>query len=493
MKIVQSIGALQSAARKDYADRQTVLRDVLLGYMALPEDLRARAYPAVRGGLVQGGVINPEDAPEQYDPAFFEAAIGYGRQAEKAGAPIQVDPTKELRDPTGQRVIAPARPEPAKPPTPVSLQSRPVLSGGRPIMAAFNPQTGKYQDQTGKVLTDVRPIPTAAQQAGGGGEQAPELPPDPASADILSQTGLSMNGFMALTGRLTQLPRDAATRNRATTEAQAFARKRGVDVSTLASQYKAQNAVLESNISRLNNTKIMEQELAGTVENLQAVIGTDLSKVRIANVWKVWAGEQVNDPQAQQYAFHLGQLRNELAAYYAAAAGRPAWAQAGRVLDIPVVGFTLGIHVPSMAAMKEILPTLPGYAAAKTTRFASQRVITQTIVSGSGDIGAGDPIITLRAAEAGADVKIIGLVFNSTSLVFVVNGNKVKQLQDLQKPEIVVAVNSKGDFTNVLLVGPLLRRGVDLGKVTVVEIGGSGARTKALLAGRVDLMDQSLH
>ncbi|MCX5733777.1 MAG: ABC transporter substrate-binding protein [candidate division NC10 bacterium] len=162
------------------------------------------------------------------------------------------------------------------------------------------------------------------------------------------------------------------------------------------------------------------------------------------------------------------------------------WAQGGRVLDIPVVGFTLGIHVPSMAAMKEILPTLPGYAAAKTTRFASQRVITQTIVSGSGDIGAGDPIITMRAAEAGADVKIIGLVFNSTSLVFVVNGNKVKQLQDLQKPDTVVAVNSKGDFTHVLLVGPLLKRGVDLSKVTVVEIGGSGGRTKALLAGRVD-------
>jgi NitT/TauT family transport system substrate-binding protein len=169
-----------------------------------------------------------------------------------------------------------------------------------------------------------------------------------------------------------------------------------------------------------------------------------------------------------------------------AAAGRPAWAQAGRVLDIPVVGFTLGIHVPSMVAMKEILPTMPGYAAAKTTRFASQRVITQTIVSGSGDIGAGDPIITLRAAEAGAEVKIIGLVFNSTSLVFVVNGNKIKQLQDLEKPGTVVAVNSKGDFTHVLLVGPLLKRGVDMGKVTVVEIGGSGGRTQALLAGRVD-------
>lgn len=174
----------------------------------------------------------------------------------------------------------------------------------------------------------------------------------------------------------------------------------------------------------------------------------------------------------------------------------PAWAQSGRVLDIAIVGFTLGIHVPSIAAMKDILPTFPGYAAAKTTRFASQRVITQTIVSGQGDVGGGDPIITMRAAEAGAEVKIIGLVFNNTDLVFLANGNKIKQLQDLQNPGTVVAVNSKGDFTHVLLVGPLLKRGIDLTKVTVVEIGGSGARTRALLAGRVDAVpvhfDQAL-
>ncbi len=176
--------------------------------------------------------------------------------------------------------------------------------------------------------------------------------------------------------------------------------------------------------------------------------------------------------------------------------GGAAWAQGGRALDIAIVGFALGSHIPSLVAMKDILPTFPGYAPAKTTRFASQRVITQSIVSGSGDIGGGDPIITIRAVEAGADVKIFGLVFNSTSLVFVVNGNKIKELQDLQKPGTVVAVNSKGDFTHVLLVGPLLKRGVDLSKVTVVEIGGSGARTQALMAGRVDAVpvhfDQAL-
>jgi len=175
---------------------------------------------------------------------------------------------------------------------------------------------------------------------------------------------------------------------------------------------------------------------------------------------------------------------------------RSSWAQAARTLDVPIVGFALGSHIPSLVALKDILPTFPGYAPAKTTRFASQRVITQTIVSGSGDIGGGDPIITIRAIEAGADVKIIGLVFNNTSLVFVANGNKIKSLQDLQKPGTVVAVNSKGDFTHVLLVGPLLKQGIDLSKVTVIEIGGSGARTKALLAGRVDAVpvhfDQAL-
>ena len=163
-----------------------------------------------------------------------------------------------------------------------------------------------------------------------------------------------------------------------------------------------------------------------------------------------------------------------------------AFAQAARTLEVPLPAFTLGIHVPSVAAMREILPTLGNYAPTKTVRLDSLRVITQTIVSGSHDVGDGDVISTLRASEAGANVKVIGLAFNSTSLVFVVNGKKIKELADLQKPDTVVAVNSKGDFTHVMLIGPLLKRNVDLSKVTVVEIGGSGARMRALLGGRVD-------
>jgi NitT/TauT family transport system substrate-binding protein len=68
----------------------------------------------------------------------------------------------------------------------------------------------------------------------------------------------------------------------------------------------------------------------------------------------------------------------------------------------------------------------------------------------------------------------------------VANADKVREFKDLEKPGITVAVNGKGDTTYTLLAGPLLKHGVDLKKINVVEIGGSGARMRALLAKRVD-------
>ncbi len=148
-------------------------------------------------------------------------------------------------------------------------------------------------------------------------------PGDPASNDILSQTGLSVAGFYALTGQNAKLPRDAATRRAAMLEAGEFARKRGVDISVMASQYAANNAALAGNVLRLNNTKIMEGEVLGTIENLQAVVkDKDLSRLNRANVIRIWAGQEVNDGLAQQYATHLQQLRNQMSAYLAATQGR---------------------------------------------------------------------------------------------------------------------------------------------------------------------------
>ncbi len=205
----------------------------------------------------------------------------------------------------------------------VSWQEKTQMVNGKLTTVYFNPKTRQMVDGQGNdVSAQVKPVPPSS---GGGGstEVLPELSVDPNSQNILSQTGLSINAFRLLTGQGSQLPRDQATRNRAAKEAQEWARKNNVDIATLPSQYKTYNDVLSANISRLNNTKIMESELLGTIDNLKSVAkDADLGRLNFANVAKIWAGQQVNDSLAQQYALHLGQLRNELSAYYAATQGR---------------------------------------------------------------------------------------------------------------------------------------------------------------------------
>lgn len=157
----------------------------------------------------------------------------------------------------------------------------------------------------------------------------------------------------------------------------------------------------------------------------------------------------------------------------------------GRQLTMNIPGNTLGVHVPYMAAINEILPGY-GYAVPKWERVKKLQTITQAILTGSVEIGAGDAISTLRAVEAGANLKIIGNAFMHTSLVFVVNADKVNEPKDIERDDVTLAVNSKGDFTHVMVVGPMTRKGVDMNKVNVIKMGGSGNRMRALLAGKVD-------
>lgn len=198
------------------------------------------------------------------------------------------------------------KPEP-KPKTPTAT----TTFGGKRWQ--WNPKTERYD------------IPLGAEKTGEGGGSGleTEIPVDSTSQNILAQTGLSFSGFLALTGQASKLPRDAATRKAAFKEAQNWSNKHNVDISTLASQYETYNKVLSANISRLNNTKIMEQELEATIQNLQGVVNEkDFGSLRFTNVVKIWAGQEVNDDLAQQYAMHLNQLRRELTAYNAATQGR---------------------------------------------------------------------------------------------------------------------------------------------------------------------------
>lgn len=150
-------------------------------------------------------------------------------------------------------------------------------------------------------------------------------PLDPQSQDLMSQAGLSYNAFLALTGKMSALPRDRATRDRASREVADWARSKGMDVSTLASQYKAVNDTLETNIKRRNMVLSVQDELVGDVANLKtAAQRSGLTDARAANAAALWLRGQLNDPAAAEYAFALNALTNDLALYNAASTGRTA-------------------------------------------------------------------------------------------------------------------------------------------------------------------------
>lgn len=175
---------------------------------------------------------------------------------------------------------------------------------------AYNAAAGKNAaNNAANVDENGNPIPTA--------------PVDPDSNSILAQTGLSYNAFLVATGQMSLLPRDQVTRTKASKEWQDFANKNGVDVSSFASQYGAVQKTLGFNVMRKTQANVQEQEIQGTIDNLSTVANTaDLGKLNWGNVAKIWAGKEVNDPIAQQYAFHLEQLRNELVAYNLIAQGQ---------------------------------------------------------------------------------------------------------------------------------------------------------------------------
>lgn len=163
-----------------------------------------------------------------------------------------------------------------------------------------------------------------------------------------------------------------------------------------------------------------------------------------------------------------------------------ALAQSGRVLKINTLASAAAINVPMQAALRSELAKLDGFAAPEVRPTAKIPQIAQEVIAGAADLGDADVASTLAGAEAGADLKIIGLSYSNTSQVIVVNADKTKSLEDVAAKGGTIAVNSIGDFMYVMLLGVLMKRGIDTKKVNFIEMGSSGDRARALLAGRVD-------
>jgi hypothetical protein len=153
-----------------------------------------------------------------------------------------------------------------------------------------------------------------------------ELPADPNSGSILSQTGLSIGAFNYITqGTSTMSRMNQAMRVQIMTEAQNWLNSKGIDLSTFQASYKAYNDVVAKNIQRYNNSVIMEGEILGTLDNLSAAAdAADFGKMKVTNLAKYFAGEQVNDPAIMKYGVHFNQLVTEMAGYNAAVQGKSA-------------------------------------------------------------------------------------------------------------------------------------------------------------------------
>lgn len=176
-------------------------------------------------------------------------------------------------------------------------------------------ELGKLKADTAKAWSDAKNTSTPIE---------PTTVVDENSGSILAQTGIPSVVFNYLTQGTSALTRmNEASRKSVMAQADAFLNKNGLDYSTFQSRYKSFNNTLQKNVERYNNSVIMEGELKGTLENLMAVADEkQFGKIKVANVAKLFAGEQVNDPTTLQYAVHLNQLVNELAGYNAAVQGK---------------------------------------------------------------------------------------------------------------------------------------------------------------------------
>ena len=167
----------------------------------------------------------------------------------------------------------------------------------------------------------------------------------------------------------------------------------------------------------------------------------------------------------------------------AGAAGLPGTAVAADTVKCVTVGFVLGIHSPPTQGLMDECPKLG--LQVEIQRFQSLRVVLQTIIGGSSDIGVGEPIQLLSARQAGNDLIMFGNYYLHTSLVVAVNADHIKTWKDLEKPDVTVGINSQGDITQVMIIGGFLKNGGELSKVKWADVGGSGTRMRALLSNRV--------
>ena len=147
---------------------------------------------------------------------------------------------------------------------------------------------------------------------------------DPTSQSILAQTGLSIPAYSFLTTGVKALTRmTSGDRKKFMAEAENWSIDNGVDIATFQSQFNAFNEVVQRNIKISALVGLAGEDIKGSLSELTRLTEKEgFGDVKIKNLVKIMAGEQLGDPVALQYKFILDDLRSAVSGFFAVQQGR---------------------------------------------------------------------------------------------------------------------------------------------------------------------------
>lgn len=186
--IVRGIAALEELKGRRVADARENAGRLAMGLRALPEGMRANAWPQIRQLAIEGGLDKPENLPEQVTPEYLDSVIAWSTGREKPVARVTFS-RPEKYTVNGKRVFAMQgsdgqlydmmrRPIPAEQ---IEVNDNDVLAGGdsdytRYLVRAARDR-GKTVDQlTAREEEDLRTTFYATSRAperAGGGQRSP--------------------------------------------------------------------------------------------------------------------------------------------------------------------------------------------------------------------------------------------------------------------------------------------------------------------------------
>ncbi len=109
--------------------------------------------------------------------------------------------------------------------------------------------------------------------------------------------------------------------------------------------------------------------------------------------------------------------------------------------------------------------------------------LTQAVIGGSVDIGQNGYTSSTAAAVSGADVVFIGGISNKLPFQLVVKAD-IKNAADLKGKKI--AISRYGSSTDTAATFAVEKLGLKRSDVAILQLGGEGTRTAAMLSGQID-------